>query len=708
VPWLALAAGAAQAIALLVSTAEAEPATAKTDCYISTGDNDWAGELLPIDSKASIEASFELLARLGVRRVYWRGLQDATWNEVAQVREENCRYASWWRWYRHYYAEMDPDRTAAAAAKRQGMEFWGVGTLADWGSAADTPCYGIPNDAESVMRLKHPEWVPVDRSGLLKQAGPIEFAYPEARKALVDLHLKYARRDGYDGIIFLTYVENFGMRFQDEFGFNEPIVREFKRRTGVDLRTQPFTRAASRHDWYALRGEYLTLYLRELKQRLRGQGKQLGIFINPQEPYFTQPWPELMLTAGHIYCDLETWVRDGVVDQMVVYGSCQPAIQDRAVDNCLWLTRATPCKVSPLAQGPFDARWKRYRDAGVSIVMSIGPEEAYLDRNMIPEQPLAALRSEDPLLRMRVLAEIIYGQLKPTPAQVIRLLRDQNVIIRRLALMALGKLKDPASIPAIEQGLEDRENCVRCAAARALGDNNRPESTAKMLVAVDRFGAHPLVETVLSALPQIRPLPRAELATAASTHANPLVRSTAMRALVEMPDKTLLKVFTAGLHDADRFVRFAAAEGLGNLGPSVEAVRVLLGALRHEDPVVSDRAATSLAVIITQHQSEIDPLRSAVAAELRNLYGRLGDGCRRADAEWGYRPVGDALLKLGPEGEQILKAFLAQTHDRRLALQAWKSLYIRHDSQAFSEITEKENEEAFRHLPTFLRHRDAL
>ena len=413
VPWLALAAGAVQAIALLVSTAEAEPATAKTDCYISTGDNDWAGELLPIDSKASIEASFELLARLGVRRVYWRGLQDATWNEVAQVREENCRYASWWRWYRHYYAEMDPDRTAAAAAKRQGMEFWGVGTLADWGSAADTPCYGIPNDAESVMRLKHPEWVPVDRSGLLKQAGPIEFAYPEARKALVDLHLKYARRDGYDGIIFLTYVENFGMRFQDEFGFNEPIVREFKRRTGVDLRTQPFTRAASRHDWYALRGEYLTLYLRELKQRLRGQGKQLGIFINPQEPYFTQPWPELMLTAGHIYCDLETWVRDGIVDQMVVYGSCQPAIQDRAVDNCLWLTRATPCKVSPLAQGPFDGRWKRYRDAGVSIVMSIGPEEAYLDRNMIPEQPLAALRSEDPLLRMRVLAEIIYGQIKP-------------------------------------------------------------------------------------------------------------------------------------------------------------------------------------------------------------------------------------------------------------------------------------------------------
>ncbi len=352
VPRLALAGGAILAIVVFLSTAEAERTAPQADCFISTGDNNWAGELLPIDSKASIEASFELLARLGVRRVYWRGLQDATWNEVTHVREENCRYASWWRWNRRLYAEVDPDRTAAAAAKRQGLEFWGVGTLADWGSPADIPCYGIPNDSESKLRLEHPEWVPVDRSGLLKQGGPIEFAYPEARKALVDLHLKYMRRDGYEGMIFLTYVENFGMRFQDEFGFNEPIVQEFKRRTGVDLRTQPFTRSASRDDWYALRGEYLTQYLRELKQQLRGDGKKLGIFVNPQQPHFTQPWPELMLTAGHIYCDLETWVRDGIVDQLVVYGSCHPTSQNRALDDCLWLTRATPCKVSPLAQEP--------------------------------------------------------------------------------------------------------------------------------------------------------------------------------------------------------------------------------------------------------------------------------------------------------------------------------------------------------------------
>jgi HEAT repeat protein len=706
VPKLTQAAGLALSIAALLATAEAEPNRPKADCFISTGDNNWAGELLPIDSKASIEASFDLLARLGVRRVYWRGLQDATWNEVAHVREENCRYASWWHWYRRMYAEVDPDRTAAAAAKRHGLEFWGVGTLADWGSPADVPCYGIPNDSESTLRLEHPQWVPVDRSGLLKQGGPLEFAYPEARKALVDLHMKYIRRDGYDGMIFLTYVENFGMRFQDEFGFNEPIVQEFKRRTGVDLRTQPFTRSASRYDWYALRGEYLTQYLRELKAQLRGDGKKLGIFVNPQQPHFTQPWPEQMLTAGHIYCDLETWVRDGIIDQLLVYGSCQPTIEERAIDDCLWLTRATPCEVSALAQSPFDSRWKGYRDRGVWIVMSIGEEESYLDRSTIPEQPLAALQGDDPLLRMRLLAQIIFGRTKAAPAQVVPLARDKNVLIRRLALVALGKLKDPASVPVIERGLEDEENCVRCAAARALSDNNRPESAAKMLAAVDRFGGHPLVERVLSTLPLIRPLPRAELAAAARKHSNPVVRSTAMRALVLMPDKTLLPIFASGLHDSDRFARFAAAEGLGTLGHNGEAAEVLLDALGHEDPVVSDRAATSLVMVFDHHSPESDGLLPRVAAGLRKLYGQLGDGCHRVDAEWGYLPVGDALLKLGPEGEQILKSFLDQSHDHRLALQAWKSLYLHRENRAF-EVTEKENEEAFRHLPAFLRSRGA-
>ena len=267
-------------------------------------------------------------------------------------------------------------------------------------------------------------------------------------------------------MLLISYAENYSLRFQDEFGFNDPIVREFQRRTKVDLRTQPFTRQRQ-----PLR---LVRPARRISRRstcasskdeLRRDGKKLGMFVNPQQPHFTQPWnvPELMLTAGHIYCDLETWVRDGIVDHLMVYGSCDPRAQNRDVDDCLWMTRATPSTIGALTSSPFAERWKPYADQGVLITTSLGEDASYLDRSQIPEQPLAVLASLDPVLRMRVLAQIIYGKTPAPAGQVAAVADDPNPLVRRMALAALGKLKDPASVPLIEAGLEDPENCVRCA-----------------------------------------------------------------------------------------------------------------------------------------------------------------------------------------------------------------------------------------------------
>ena len=399
--------------------------------YISTGDNHWLGSWLPIDSPEAIDTSFDLLARLGVRRVYWRGLEEAAWLETGHVREENCRYASFWRWIRQLYEEVAPDRLAVEAAHRRGMEIWGVSALFDWGSSADTPCFGdFPHQAESRLRLDHPEWVPVDRSGLLRQGGPIELAYPEARQALVELHAKLVRRDGYDGVLFLTYAENYSTRFQDEFGFNDPIVEEFKRRTGVDLRNGPFTRTGSRYDWYALRGEYVTQFLRELRGELEKDGTKLGFFINPQQPHFTQPWnvPELMLTAGHIYLDLETWIREKLVDRFIVYGYCHPAMQRRALENCLWITRDTETRVSGLTSSPAAETWAPFRERGVRIAMALHDEGMYLDRAGLEEAAPDALSSPDPVQRMQALHQIVSGTRKATVDDVAPLAEDQNLL----------------------------------------------------------------------------------------------------------------------------------------------------------------------------------------------------------------------------------------------------------------------------------------
>ena len=298
-----------------------------------------------------------------------------------------------------------------------------------------------------------------------------------------------------------------------------------------------------------------------------------------------------------------------------------------------------------------------------------------------------------------MLSQIVHGKTKATVADVAPLTKDANLLVRRMALLALGKSKDPQALPIIEAGLEDAENGVRCVAAEALREINRPESVAKLLAAVERSGTHPLIESAVIAFTKMQPFPRAELATAAAESKNPMVRTTAMRAFRNMANEESVPMLTRGLHDPERSVRFAAAQALGNVPRSPKAVEALIEATRHDDPVVSDRAATSLGVAGVSRAKEIAPLRPAILEALKALYAKFGAGCQRADAGWGWRPVGNALLKFGPEGEQVLHAFMDQRQDMRLAELAWKSLWIRQDNGAFSEVTEKENDEAFKHRP---------
>jgi hypothetical protein len=694
-------------LAAALPAADAPPAKPPIlDCFISTGDNHWLGSWLPIDSRASIEASFELLKRLGVRRVYWRGLQEAAWLETMQFREENCRYASFWKYLLRLDKEVPVDKLAVEAAHKRGMEIWGVSTMFDWGSDADTPCFGdFPHNSESRLRQRHPEWVPVDKHGVLRQGGPIELAYPEARRALVDLHLKFMDRDGYDGMAFLTYVENFSLRYPDEFGFNEPVVKEFKRRVGIDVRTQPFGRNATRYDWQALRGESVTAYLRELKAELAKRGKKLGVCLNPNQPRLPQFWTAVgaTISAGHIQFDLDTWVRDGIVDQFLVWGGCHGPAQLKTVEDCLWLTRGSQTAVAAMTSSPFADRWKPFHERGVPLALAVGDDWQYLEYCNVPERPIEALRDKDDFARLRVLTQIARGKTKATVADLAPLAKDANLLVRRMALLAMAKTKDPQAVPLVENGLTDSENGVRCVAAQALRDLHRPESAAKLLAAVQRFPTHPLMETAVVTLMKLQPPPRTELAQAATAHGNPAVRVVAMRALATMANAELVPVFANGLNDADHYVRFSAAQALANVTRCPQAVETLIEATRQDNIVVANRAATSLGVIAARREKEVEPLRPGMIEALQTLYGRLGDGCARADADWGYRPVGNALLKFGADGERVLQEFMDQRKDRRLAEQAWKSLYVRLDNGAFIETCEKENDEAFKRRPVFNR-----
>ena len=680
--------------------------SAQLDVFVSTGDNHFLGSSLPIDSEASIEATFDLFQQANhARRVYWRGLEEAAWVATMHARPENPRYYSLWKWMERLYADVKPDETAVRAAHRRGIEIWGVGTLWDWGSPADTPTFGdYPFPFESKLKLEHPEWACVDKRGARKQGGPIELAYPAARKALVDLHVQEAVKAGYDGITFLTYAENYSMRFQDEFGFSDPVVEDFKKQHRVDLRTEDFKRGASREDWLRLRGTYVTAYLRELRTELKKHGIKLGMIINGNDIHAPLPWnvPELMPTAGAQHMDVETWVREGLVDSLVVYGNCYRPAQWKAADDLSFLCRQTGVEVSFMTSSPGDESWKPLGERGARPVLAVSDDAQHLARSFIPEQGADALKGGDLWKRLRALAEVSDGKLSAKLEDIAPLAKSMNLIERRMALQAIGKFGEGSAAetaPLLEQGLNDAENGVRCAAMLAIGDIHHAESCKPVLDAIEKRGNHMLVECAIIALRKMKPFPSAALAGVVKTSKNPALRMVAMRALLPQATIELQPVIRAAMLDPDRFTAFAAAEAMGNIRKTNAAVMPLLMTLSDPDPAVAARAAVSLGVIAARNEKETASVRARMIAGLKLDFERFGEGCMRSDADWGYRPVGNALRACGQDGEAALRQLRDQRVDMKLADLAWRVLDLHQAPNTFSAVTAEENDAAFARRP---------
>jgi len=670
---------------------------------VSTGDNHFLGSSLPIDSPASIEATFELFKNVNhARRVYWRGLEEACWVSTMHARPENPRYYSLWTWMQWLYSHVNPDVLAVRAAHAGGMEIWGVGTMWDWGSPADTPTFGdYPFPFESKLKLEHPEWAAVDKHGARRQGGPIELAYPEARKALVDMHVREALTVGYDGITFLTYAENYSMRFQDEFGYSDPIIEDFKKLHRVDLRTEGFKRGASREDWLRLRGTYITAYLRELRAALSAHGKKLGVIINGNDAHSALPWnvPELMKTAGSQYMDVETWAREGLVDNLTVYGNCSGAAQMKTTENLLFLCRQTGVEVNFMTSSPFAPGRQSLYDQKAACVLAVSDDAQHLARGFVPEQTAEALKGEDLWKRLKVLGQVIEGKLTAPTGDLVPLVHSKNLIERRMVLQALGKSKVPEALALIEPALLDEENGVRCAAALALGDLRSPHALHPLLESVEAHGNHMLVECAIVALRKLSPLPAHDLAEAVKTSKNATVRMVAMRSLMPFATPEQMTVIRAAMNDPDRFTAYAATEAMGNIRKTNGNIFPLLDQLCKSDPSLSGRAAVSLGVLAGRNDPVLATQRANMLAALKLDFERFGTGSSRDDADWGWCPVGNALRAFGEEGEVILRGLRDQRLDMRLAELAWRALDLHQQPNSFSEVSDAENEEAYARRP---------
>lgn len=666
----------------------------------------------PLDSKASIESAFDVMHRLyDVKRVWWRGGQDEVWGKQFEIRGQSRRYERLWTWWMdNQYRVVNTNAIAVKAGHDRGMEVWMAYGLFDNGSPADVGFGGFPYAAEDKLRIEHPEWAPINKYGTWKQGGPIEFAYPEARKAMVDYLTKYLVEGKYDGIAFLTYVENYSMRYEDEFGFSPPIVEEFKRRHGVDIRTEPFDHDA----WAKLRGEYLTQFMRELHASLSAHKIKIAISPDGKQPNLPCLWnvDGGVRTVGRLWLDLETWVKEGIVDELSPY---YPNTAE-SLDNLNSLCKTTGVVLSAWGHTGDDKM-----PNGCGRIMTIGNElESGFDwahridfpDEVVPAQPAESFTSRDVDARRRIVTAIAKGKQKASGADIVALLNDVDLYVRRGALRALATLKDQSTAPAVEKALRDPENGVRWLAATVLSEINAPGAMKAILDASARDESTYQFNLVI--LPElVRARQRA--GTFSAEDASLLIAATAspvdktreaawysIRALALNNADMERAVMRALTSDSDAYCREQALAAIPNLTPKRELIDAVVTAIKSDrDVVVQNRACMTLAALVRTGSALADEERDRALTVLSEHFRTFGNGCVRSDKDWGWRETGNALRVLGKPGESVLLEMMADHADKQLAELAWRVLYLRQED-GFCFVTEEEDRIAHSKHP-FLR-----
>jgi hypothetical protein len=149
-------------------------------------------------------------------------------------------------------------------------------------------------------------------------------AYPEVRKYWLDQIKEFIEWD-VDGVEF-RWPAHQDTREWDAYGFNDPVVKEYKKRYGVDILTQDFDRGK----WRALLGEYYTQFYRDAKALLAKHGRKMMVDVMPNndsDPSHAQ--------FANVFLDWQTWFSfaDGVSFKWVQPGSATDAMFRKVADR---------------------------------------------------------------------------------------------------------------------------------------------------------------------------------------------------------------------------------------------------------------------------------------------------------------------------------------------------------------------------------------
>ena len=159
---------------------------------------------------------------------------------------------------------------------------------------------------QSDLTRRHPEWLTVDRSGRVRQAGVVCLAYPEARHAFVERWTRLIDGTGFAGLFVCLRSQSRPAAHGDEFGFNEPVRIDYQMRYGRDIAREDFDVAA----WRDLLGSYLTAFIADTREALRRMGRRLAVGA-PQGDVLGPP-------LGNATLAWRDWIARGLLDALVV------------------------------------------------------------------------------------------------------------------------------------------------------------------------------------------------------------------------------------------------------------------------------------------------------------------------------------------------------------------------------------------------------
>lgn len=219
-------------------------------------------------------------------------------------------------------ARDDTTAIARDVCRQLGLKFYIWNSIYDDGTPADKYHRfwktGFP--WRNTFFDRHPELEVRDRKGNV-QWGVREMAYPLARQHKIDEYVKLVQKYHPDGVFFYLHSHSAAGFHGDQFGFNQPIVDEYKKRYGINILTDPrfnfedpsFDPANEMVEkWRALRGEYLTTFFREAKTALQKEEPGLGIAINTQGGDWLGP------PFGNMKTDWRTWIKEGLANILLL------------------------------------------------------------------------------------------------------------------------------------------------------------------------------------------------------------------------------------------------------------------------------------------------------------------------------------------------------------------------------------------------------